>query len=169
LNFEHGTVVSRHESDREDLLREATALVERAELTVVGREQPVVAGFRRDGAASFFFGPEAVYQFNAAGELRRAYFGGLLYKAEHGRLVALRRERSPAAVVLVRTELSADDAGDILIALQGQLRSLNEALASGSFIFVGQVPEHGTVIQRIERWLAALPDEIRIANRPNVG
>src|SRR5687768_8047260 len=110
--------MSRTESDREDLLREATALVERAELQVAGLGEPIVVGFRRDGAASFFFGADPVYQFNAAGELRRAYVGGLLYKAEQGELVALRRERTPAETALVRHDLSAAESTDLLAALE---------------------------------------------------
>ena len=74
--------MARRESDREDLLREATALVERAELTIEGFDEPIVVGFRRDGSASFFFGADPVYQFNTAFELRRAFVVGLLYKAE---------------------------------------------------------------------------------------
>ena len=42
--------MARRESDREDLLREATALVERAELTIEGFDEPIVVGFRRDGS-----------------------------------------------------------------------------------------------------------------------
>src|SRR5262245_38318908 len=72
--------MARQESDREDLLREATALVERAELKVAGEPEPVTVGFRRDGSLSVFFGSVAVYQFNTAGELRRAFADGLLYK-----------------------------------------------------------------------------------------
>src|SRR5262245_12366974 len=101
--------MARQESDREDLLREATALVERAELKVAGESEPMTVGFRRDGSLSVFFGGDAVYQFNTAGELRRAFAGGLLYKAERGRLVELRRERSADEVALVRRELPDEE------------------------------------------------------------
>ena len=47
--------MARQESNREDLLREATALVERVELHVPAFEEPIVVGFRRDGCASFLF------------------------------------------------------------------------------------------------------------------
>ena len=92
--------MARDESSREDLLREATALVERIELRITApisaahdRDDHVVVGFRANGAASFFFGDDPVYQFNSAGQLRRAYCGGLLFKATHGRLVSLQRVR----------------------------------------------------------------------------
>ena len=73
--------MARNQSDREDLLREATALVERAELRISGWSEPVVVGFRRGGGASLFFGGKEVYQFNAGGELRRAFVAGRLIKA----------------------------------------------------------------------------------------
>ena len=70
--------MARDESDREDLLREATALVERIELAPADAadDEHIVAGFRRDGALSIYFGADPVYHFNSAGELRRAYCDG---------------------------------------------------------------------------------------------
>ena len=84
--FSGQTTMSRTEQDREDLLREATALIERVELRVSGWSESVVAGFRRGGQASFFFGADLVYQFNAALQLRRGFHNGQLIKAEDGRL-----------------------------------------------------------------------------------
>src|SRR5215216_4505512 len=93
--------MAREGSSREDLLREATALVERIELlprttdrSMVASDlvgEHIIAGFRRDGALSIFFGEDPVYQFNAAGALRRAYCDGKLLKAARGRLAALQR------------------------------------------------------------------------------
>src|SRR4051794_11841558 len=97
--------MARHESDREDLLREATALVERVELTMAGSEEPIVIGFRRDGSCSMFFGADPVYQFNTQAELRRAFREGRLVKAEGGRLVALERRREAGQLVLLRHAL----------------------------------------------------------------
>jgi hypothetical protein len=160
--------MSRHESDREDLLREATALVERAELNLLGYDEPVVVGFRRDGSVSCYFGADPVYQFNTNCELRRAYLAGLLYKAEHGKLIALRRERNETEVALVRTELSADKTAVILFALQQEMHRLNDALACGSFTLHRQVPADADVTGRIRTWLCCLPPEIPIARLPNV-
>src|SRR5688500_7447259 len=106
--------MARHESDREDILREAAALVERAELVVPGENEPVVIGFRTGGAASVFFGGDPVYQFNSQGELRRAFVRGLLYKAERGRLVELRRERTSHETSLIRRELDAAEQDEML-------------------------------------------------------
>lgn len=159
--------MSRRESDREDLLREATALVERAELLVQGEGEPVVAGFRRDGSLSVFFGPDPVYQFNAAGELRRAFVGGLLYKAEQGRLVELRRQRSEMEVALVRRELDAEETAALLEAARSRLQNLGRALSRGEVQVVGQVPAGIDVIGRVRQWLGAIPPQLPVAKTPH--
>lgn len=160
--------MSRHESDREDLLREATALVERAELQVAGFAEPIVIGFRRDGAASVFLGADPVYQFNAANELRRAFVSGLLYKAEHGKLVELRRERSERETALLRKDLSRSETAALLLAMHGKLVQLAAAMSLGTYAVHGQWPAEVDVCDRIRQWLTALPKEIRLADRPNV-
>jgi phytoene dehydrogenase-like protein len=155
------------ESDREELLREATALVERVELTIPGCQESIVVGFRRDGAASFFFGPDPVYQFNAAGELRRAYVNGLLYKAERGRLVALRRDRSATEIALVRTELQDSEATAFLASLHERLAELHAALVATSYQRIGQVPAGVDLFARISRWLDLQPPISKIADAPH--
>ena len=159
--------MARQESDREDLLREATALVERAELQIPGESEPVTAGFRKDGSLSLFFGGDPVYQFNTAGELRRAFADGLLYKAERGRLVSLRRERSEHEVALVRRELTGDETVAFLAAAHQRLLRLGKALQSGQSQLLGQVPADGEAPARVGKWLDALPAELAIAFRPN--
>jgi hypothetical protein len=161
--------MARHESDREDLLREATALVERAELRVSGELEPVTAGFRRDGSCSLFFGADPVYQFNAAGELRRAFVAGLLYKAEQGRLVSLRRERTKDQVLLQRDDLDAAATVVFMTAMQARLVRLRTSLEQGTFEALGEVSATPNVPDRICRWLARLPATMLIASRPNVG
>src|SRR5262245_11539562 len=103
--------MGREESDREDLLREATALVERIELAPdFGHAgEHIVVGFRANGAASFFFGADSVFQFNAAGELRRAYCGGQLIKASRGQLVSLARQRLENETQLLSRKLTDDE------------------------------------------------------------
>ena len=159
--------MSRRESDREDLLHEATALIERAEIRIPDEFDSIVIGFRRDGSASFFFGADPVYQFNSAGEFRRGYIGGLLYKAEKGRLICLHRQRSETEVVLLRHELRSDKADALLATTRSRLAQLHDALASGSFILIGEVAPHSNVVQRVLQWIAILPQEIHVANAPN--
>jgi len=160
--------MSRSEADREDLLREATALVERTELQLPGYEEPVVVGFRRDGAASFFFGADPVYQFNTAGELRRAYASGLIYKAEAGKLVSLRRERSATETALVRYELTPDETAALLTQLARHFTNLRAALHNGTHQVLREVPPAANLPPQILAWLQQLPATIPIANAPHV-
>lgn len=160
--------MARHESDREDILREATALVERAELMAPGEAEPVVVGFRSQGAASVFFGGDPVYQFNAAGELRRAYAAGLLYKAEQGRLVALQRERTASEVQLVRQELTAEESARFAAGALARLQRLAAAIAAGEVRVSRQWPAEGDVLRRVSLWLVQLPPRLAVAGSAGV-
>jgi hypothetical protein len=160
--------MARHETPKEDLLREATALVERVELAPIGARQGVnvTAGFRPDGAASIFFGTDPVYQFNAAGELRRAYSDGLLLKADQGRLVSLRRERQQNEVQLWRHELTDAEQRALLAPMQGLLARLATSLQHGEYTIVGQVPADADVVGRLTKWLASR-DKVVVAATPH--
>ena len=160
--------MARQENPREDLLAEATALVERAELRVAGFDEPIVVGFRSNGAASIFFGQNAAYHFNTAGELRRAYLGETLYKAERGRLASLVRRRTTTEVELVRHDLDEAETADFLNTLRRRLSDLCSALGSGQFEVLRKVPDYTAPAPRIAAWLATLPGSIVIARSPRV-
>jgi hypothetical protein len=156
--------------DREDLLREATALVERVELSLTAdalETNSVVAGFRKDGALSIFFDADPVYQFNAAGELRRAYTDGLLYKAVGGSLVSLERERTKDAVQLLRRDLDVGQQNAFVQNMQRNLDRLAHHLQQGQYTIVGQVPPDRDVTARVRVWLTTR-DVPSIANSPRV-
>lgn len=159
--------MARYEADREDVLREATALVERAELTIPQLAESVVVGFRRSGLVSFFFGADPVYQFNSACELRRAFVGGQLVKAERGVLVALERRRSAGEVQLVSRHLDEAQTASLLQEMVRRLFLLQSALCDQSFSLLGQVPDKGDVLARISTWLDALPTPVQIAQMPH--
>jgi hypothetical protein len=161
--------MARDEHDREDLLAEATALVERAELLIASETEPVVVGFRRDGSASAYFGVEAAYHFNAAGELRRAFARGLLYKADKRRLVSLKRERVPGEVQLVRHELTDEEAREFLSELVDRFTGLRSALMQDDWQLVGQVPPEVDVADRIRHWLDGVRLPPAVAGSPRVG
>ena len=163
--------MARQESDREDLLREATALVERIELSLPNQPETIVAGFRRDGAASFFFGQSPVFQFNSQRELRRAFRDGLLYKTENGRLVEMRRERTDTAVELHSRVLADDESAALLQEAVTRLGGLRVALRTGETIVVGQVPDVASgvdVKSRVLEWLNLLTGAIPIAKSSRV-
>ncbi len=84
--------MARQERDREDLMAEATALTRRAEWIPPG-EEPVVTGFRNNGAFSIYFGPDPCFHFTPKGELRRAFANGYLFRSEGTTLSRLLRQR----------------------------------------------------------------------------
>jgi len=160
--------MARNEADREDLLREATALVQRGEFLLPGHEEPVTIGFRRDGAGSIFLGVDPVYQFNAQGEVRRGYLHGKLLKAQQGKLVEMTRVRSDSAVELHSRTLSADETCEVLTQMQDALSEVKTALLNPTTELRGQVPADGDIRTQAIGWLESLPIPPRIAAGPNV-
>ncbi len=158
--------MARDEHNRDDLLAEATALVCRVSLAIPGRNEPMVIGFRRDRGVSFYFTTDRVYQFTSVGELRRAFVDGLLVKAERGRLVALRKQRTATAVALVRHELTPAETSALLAELRRHFQVLDEALTTANFQVVGQVPDGADVIGQIRSWRAAHSSSPAIAHSP---
>ena len=161
--------MAREEVDREDLLRDARALVRRIELTPRrDNDAPVVIGFRENGAASFYFGTNPSFHFNTLGELRRAYVDDRLLKAERGRLVSLRRLRTAGEVQLLRTELDDEQIAGFLQTVQLRLNGLRDGIASQSCRLVGQVPQDGDVLVDVRAWLDEQQDvPLVIAQSPH--
>lgn len=159
--------MARQEVDREDILREATALVKRAEFEVPGLEGSVVIGFRKDGSGSIYIGADLVYQLNSVLQFRRGYLNGDLVKADQGRLVSLRRHRKEDAVSLVRHEFDQEQSTDYLNTLRGHIDQLQHAFQVRTVEVIGQVPASEDVVGTIERWLDSIPSEIEIARAPN--
>jgi hypothetical protein len=157
----------RIEQDREDLLAEATALVERIELATDG-DPSIVVGFRKVGAGSLYFGPEPAYHFNSIDQLRRAYVGGLLFKAEKGLLISLDRRRTEGQVQLVRDSLDEQQTADFLAEFARRKNELKAAIRDGRCQIIGQVPADGDVLRRVADWLATLADCPAIASSPHV-
>ncbi|MCH7988877.1 MAG: hypothetical protein IID46_06955 [Planctomycetes bacterium] len=71
--------MARQESDREDLMSEAVALVRRCECETADENDSVISGFRKCGSLSLYFGSDPVYHFDNNARLRRAFRGGFLY------------------------------------------------------------------------------------------
>jgi hypothetical protein len=159
--------MARESHDREDLLAEATALVERVELLVEGEPQPLIAGFRRDGCLSLFFGPEPVYQFNTQRALRRAYVAGRLYKAETGRLVAVDRQREEGILHLLRHELDELQMDRFMSDMSARLARLQQAFAHDRYTVAGQVPTDAPVTERVRDWLARFGSNVTVAQAPH--
>ncbi len=160
--------MARNEADREDLLAEAAALVERVELNSRELDDHVVAGFRTNGAVSLYFGQDRAYQFNTRHELRRAFVNGVLYKAERGRLVSLRRQRTENEVSLLRNELGTTAASAFIAQMEHHLRALRQTIECGRYHEIGRVPAEANVVGRLADWLANVEARITVASSPRV-
>lgn len=100
--------MARNESPREDLIAEATALIERIEFTNPVDNTIIFAGFKRTGGLSLYLGEDPVYQFNDQGRLRRAFKSNLLYRSNGMTLTQLNRVRTATETILETTDLSLD-------------------------------------------------------------
>lgn len=164
--------MARESQDREDLLRDATAFVNRLQLRVEIDEKPseVFVGFRRGGAVSLYLDQDPVYHFNGRGELRRAFFKDQLIKAEQGKLVGLDRQNSDEEVAMLRREFSPAEQELFCEELVGQFQMLLCMLKAGDFVVEGQVAEdEGTVpLEQLMHFLNGFV-KVRIADSPRVG
>lgn len=133
--------MARQESDREDLLREATAYVRRLELQGDGREELLFAGFREDDRFSIYFGADPVYHFDSEGRLRRAYLDGLLYRTQGDTLARLRRVRTASLTQLVRSDLSAEECAAVVDDMRERLRRVADEVQTSRLLVRRQVPE----------------------------
>lgn len=158
--------MAQHEHAREDLLAEATALIDRIEFAVDGSTGAVVVGFRRDGCGSVYFGEDPAYHFNTQGELRRAFQGGLLFKAERGRLVSLRRERTASETQLIRHELNDSELAQFCSSGLDRLMALRQHLEAGTFQVLRQVSSTADLTPRVRNWLRSLGPPLTIAATP---
>ncbi len=159
--------MARIERDREDLLANATALVRRVELSTPESPQHIIVGFRANGCGSVYFGQDVAYQFNSNGQMRRAHRQGVMFKAESGRLVSLRRRRDKGAVVLDRHALSEIETERFLVEMSYCLDGLRSSLESGAFDVIGQVPVDEDLVAAARCWLTGLP-AASIAQSPHV-
>ena len=103
--------MARQESVKEDLIRDATALVERAELMCDGHPERITIGFFRDGRMAVYFDQDPFYQFDTEGRLRRAFEDGFLYRSQGLTLARLKRRRTsdePPAETTILERLDLD-------------------------------------------------------------
>ncbi len=161
--------MARREQAREDLLAEATALVERIELALPDDAEHIVIGFRAVGAASLYFGEDPAFHFNSRSQLRRAYVAGRLLKAERGRLVAMSRERTEHEVRLASRELSDDETRALLANLQQRITTLDSDISGNRIQIIGQVPTDRDLLGRVRDWLETFATGINVAASPHVG
>ncbi len=156
----------RLQQDREDLLKEATGLVDRVELKLDAFEESIVVGFRAAGGLSFYFGPDPVYHFNPSLKLRRIFLGGQRYKAIQGNLIRLIQDPDAPNLKFSPHELSAAETADRLAQMHHRLKMLRSHLEQDRYTLLGQVPEDANSIDRLR---TLLPELLlgRIADTPH--
>jgi hypothetical protein len=167
--------MARHEQDREDLLAEATALVERMELQLryppkadaSGAPEPIVLGVRRNGCLSIYFSADFAVHFNTRQEVRRLYADGALVKAERGKLISMQRQRSEQAVELLSREFSAAEQSRLLGDVSQRIAGISAALDRREAAVRRQVPPDLPGLARAKEWLAALPADLIVAASPH--
>jgi len=134
--------MSRVEHEREDLLREATALRERAALLVPVFAEPVTCGFRTDstagsgipaqGSLSIYFGQDPAYHFDSEGDYVARILRACLFRSQGTTLARLTRIRSDQETTLSRHDLSQDECREFLLSMTERLQTLLTALVSGT-------------------------------------
>lgn len=144
------------EADREDLIREAVALPERAELRVPGFVQLITIGFRVTSAMSVFVGQDPVYQFDPDGRLRRAYVAGLLYRSEHNTLARLQRIRTESQTQLLRHDLDAAELESFHQTMTEVFAAIVAPLKSRVVQVVRAVPPEAVLLPKIEAAFEAI-------------
>ncbi len=146
--------MAQREDDREDLMKEATALDPRVEWQVDAMDESVVAGLKKDGSFSIYFGQNPTYQFNEHGQLRRAWFDGCLYRTQGSTLAQLTRSRTQDKTELLRVDLDESELAMFMQRMDSHLRQLQDALRIGAV----------AVVQVIET-RSELPDFVRLIDR----
>ena len=167
--------MAKQEVDREDILREATALVNRVELEVSGCADgdSIVFGFRECGSLAIYFGAEPVYQFNANHALRRAYHQGCLLKAVDCLLVSMRRKRQDGKLQLLSTPWDEEKTQEFIEQVRRDMFQLVEAIEVGEAQVIGFVAVEQQMTAKILttqfcQWCNAHLLDLQVARVPSV-
>jgi hypothetical protein len=148
--------MAQREGSREDLMAEATALRERAELALDGEGASIVAGFHDDGRLSVYFGDDPVYHFDSQGRLRRAFVAGALFRSTGATLARLTRRRTQSVSLLERVELDEAELAAFVDEMRRRLRALHAALVSRSCRVLRRVPEAFEPVQPLVKAVAGI-------------
>lgn len=145
--------MARHEADREDLMREATALERRCELQVPGMSETVIAGLRADSRLSIYFGADPAYHFDEALRFRRAYAGGFLYRTQGTTVAQLSRNRTETATELIRYDLDESELARFRTEMCQHLGTLSQELRSATATLLKSVPERDDLRPELLAWI----------------
>ena len=143
------------EADREDLMKEAVALIRRVEWQLPDNTI-VTAGIKANGDWSVYFDSDPVYHFDAQHGLRRAFVAGRLYRSQGTTLSALTRHRTPTTTELERHDLTPEELTNFLSNLQTRLESLHSVLVTKQVTTIRQVPLNDSLQAELEQSLHAV-------------
>ena len=160
--------------DREDLLRDATALITRGRFWIIRhnageprRRYEVVIGFRNDGSLSLYWDQDPVFQFDASQRLRRVFIDAKMYRADASRLCSIskrRRGRGPIRRVrLTRSVLSDDEQIEILNRLEDCLSQIRFRLTATTDDIESIGQSHDQFAEQIVNWIDQLTHPVSIA------
>ena len=162
--------MARHEADREDLMTEATAYVERVEFTVAGLKSIVVAGLRKDRTLTIYFDQDSMYQFNHEGRIRRALVDGVLFRSGNNTLSKLNRRRTEHETVLERNDLPPAELARFLAEMDHRIQRVVSSIDDGTANVTRVVPADTetqmlkTIAQRLRATRQASPRVARPIN-----
>jgi hypothetical protein len=145
--------MAKNEADREDLIREAAALTERAELQSVSFSEIITVGYRTTGAFSVFIGQDPVYQFDPDYRLRRAYENGFLFRSHETTLARMIRQRTEVQTLLIRSDLLPEELAAFRSKMLNQLQTLLSDLDTGQTSIIRIVPDGLDIIPRLQTTL----------------
>ncbi len=150
--------MARYETDRDNLIQEATAFVRRVEFRVPFLNEPIVAGFKRSGAWSVYFAADPVFQFDAESRLRRAYVNGFLFRTQGSTLARLERSQMFDETTLRRHDLTDRELFAFRERMCDQLSQLHAAMENGFSEPLRQVPELDDVMSDVRDSLRRVLD-----------
>ena len=137
-------------------MRDATALEPRVEIRVPEMVETIVAGWRRGGYFSIYFGSDPVYHFDGEGRLRRAFLQGDLYRTQGTTLARLKRVREDGGTQLVRHDLASHELSAFLRQMTDLLLGLGVALERQKFRILECIPKDADVLRDLLRSLAGI-------------
>ncbi|MCS7465259.1 hypothetical protein NZK35_01065 [Stieleria sp. ICT_E10.1] len=167
--------MAKQTDDREDLLRDGTAMPVRGRLWVDRAE--VVIGFRSRGQLSLYWDQDPVFQFDESCRLRRVFIDSCRLKAENGKLVRLRQphesiNQSVERLRLLTEPISEDDEAAILQRLSDRLQQIDATLEQ--MVFDGNQATLQTVgatprdfARRVRGWIADWKEAMGVAGGPS--
>lgn len=132
--------MARTESDRDDLMAEAVAMIRRVEMTIPNEPTPIVTGFRANGWLSIYLGPDRMYQFDEVGRLRRAFVNGLLFRTQGTTLAQLDRQRTDTETILSRRDLSLVELAAFRMTMLEHISALHDWMTRQKVVIVRQIP-----------------------------